>query len=87
MSSNSPDELQTWGADRAPPFEFELWSDAGRGVLAGYYGAGEPGSAYARKTIILDAYGRLILEYDVDLFSVGSHSQSVLDDCRAIFGP
>ena len=87
MSSDSPGDLDTWGAGQEPPFEFELWSDAGRGVLAGYYGAGEPGAAYARKTIILDAYGRLLLEYDVDLFSVGSHAQSVLDDCQAIFGP
>ena len=87
MSSNSPQELETWGAERDPAFEFELWSDAGRGVLAGYYGAGDPGTAYARKTIILDEYGRLLLEYDVDLFSVGSHAGSVLEDCRAIFGP
>ena len=86
VSSNSPSELEAWGADRAPAFEFELWSDEGRGVLAGYYGAGEPGAAYARKTIVIDAYGRLLLEYDVDLFSVGSHAQSVLDDCTAIFG-
>ena len=86
MSSNTPDELQAWGADRSPEFEFELWSDEGRGVLAGYYGAGEPGTAYARKTIVLDAHGRLLLEYDVDLFSVGGHAQTVLDDCQAIFG-
>ena len=86
MSSDSPEQLATWGADRDPAFEFELWSDAPRGVLAGYYDAGDPGSAYDRKTFILDAYGRLLLEYEVGFTSVGSHAQTVLEDCQAIFG-
>ena len=52
-----------------------------------YYGAVESRSSMfpSRITKLLDAEGRLILEY-VDDVSVSGHPMEVLEDCQKIFG-
>ena len=55
-------------------------------VLAMYYGAATSSmqANASRKSVLLDAQGRLILEYPV--VNVSNHPLEVLEDCQAIFG-
>jgi peroxiredoxin len=67
-------------------FEYEVWSDMNK-TLAVYYGsvAGDTALIPGRITVILDADGKLLLEY-LEGTSAGDHPQEVLEDCQAIFG-
>lgn len=67
-------------------FNFEVWDDDDK-TLALYYGAIDKKIAPlpSRITKLLDADGKLILEY-VDSINTGTHPQDVLDDCIKIFG-
>lgn len=63
-------------------FAFELWSDINK-ELADYYDA-NGGNAAARKTVILNAGGVLVLEYP-SVPTVGTHAADVLSDCEKLF--
>lgn len=67
-------------------FGYELWSDLGR-ELALYYDAAdsEGQSKASRRTVVLDAQGRHLLNYSPGL-AVGAHPGEVLEDCQALFG-
>lgn len=83
VSFDQPEDNQSWA--EAQDYTFELWSDDDR-TLAVYYGAASSTSAaYAdRKTVILDAEGTLVLEYES--VNPSSSPQDVLDDCTLLFG-
>ena len=86
VSTASPGDLQAWAEDEG--FQYELWQDDSRGSLASRYGADDGWfGSYARITVLLDAQGRLILEYnEISDFSPGGHPNDVLSDCQQIFG-
>ena len=86
VSTASPSALQNWADDQG--FQYELWQDDSRGSLAARYGADDGWfGSYARITVLLDAQGRLILEYnEISDFSPGGHPNDVLSDCQQIFG-
>ena len=85
VSTASPGDLQAWAEDEG--FQYELWQDDSRGSLASRYGADGGFFGYDRVTVLLDAEGRLILEYnEVSDFSPGRHPAEVLSDCQQIFG-
>ncbi len=86
VSTASPGDLQDWAEEQG--FQYELWQDDSRGSLASRYGADDGWfGSYARVTVLLDAQGRLILEYnEISDFSPGAHPDEVLSDCQQIFG-
>ena len=65
--------LESWAQDQG--FQYELWQDDSRGALATRYGADDGWfGSYSRITVLLDAEGRLILEYnEISDFSPGGH--------------
>ena len=83
VSFSSTATTSAWAADEG--FQFELWTDDDR-TLALTYGAASSSSArFAdRITVILDAEGNHVLEYDVT--SIGTHPAQVLEDCEVLFG-
>lgn len=86
VSTGSPEDLQSWADQEG--FQYELWQDDSRGMLATRYSADDGWfGAYARITVLLDAEGKLILEYnEISDFSPGAHPEEVLADCQQIFG-
>lgn len=70
----------------AQGFPYEIWRDDQR-ALAQYYGAVTgPSEAYPkRRTRVLDAEGRVILEYN-DKIIVGAHPSEVLADVKLLLG-
>ena len=86
VSTASPGDLQAWAEDEG--FQYELWQDDSRGSLASRYGADDGWfGSYSRITVLLDAQGRLLLEYnEISDFSPGAHPGEVLSDCQQIFG-
>lgn len=84
VSFNKPEVNATWVEKES--FNYEVWSDTDK-TLAQHYGAAAgPGAVFPnRVTKVLDADGRLILEY-VDQIDVGTHPQDVLEDCQKLFG-
>jgi peroxiredoxin Q/BCP len=82
---NPPEAMQAWAEDEG--FTYELWTDTDR-TLALTYGAAkrEDQSSPSRITMLLDAEGRLLLEY-VGAIDTGTHPNDVLTDCEALFGP
>ena len=85
MSFDEPSSLQSWAEDEG--FEYELWNDDDR-TLAMHYGAADSASAWApsRMTVLLDAEGNQLLEYQVGGFGFTTHPAEVLEDVVAIFG-
>lgn len=86
MSTADPSDQEAWAQQEG--FQYELWTDDSRATLAARYGADDGWfGSYDRVTVILDAQGRLILEYpDVSDLSPGGHPEEVLEDCQQIFG-
>jgi len=84
VSFDAPADNLAWAQKKG--FSFELWSDTDR-TLALYYGAAtSPDAKHAsRGTVLLDAQGNLLLEYDVGL-NIGAHPSDVLADCERIWG-
>ena len=84
MSFNGPNKNANWVENEN--FAYEVWSDSNK-TLALYYGSvkGKLAPIPGRITVILDAEGKLILEYREGTSS-GNHPQEVLEDCQAIFG-
>lgn len=84
MSFDSPEKNAAWAEDEG--FAFELWTDSEDRTLAQAYGAASSSSAaYAdRVTVLLDAEGRLLLEYEVG--GIATHPGQVLSDCQQLFG-
>jgi peroxiredoxin len=78
-----PGRNAAWAEEEG--FPFEVWTDESR-ALALAYGAVSSASASfpARLTVILDADGNQLLEYQVT--SVGTHPGQVLADCEVLFG-
>jgi peroxiredoxin Q/BCP len=81
---NPPEAMQAWAEDEG--FTYELWTDTDR-TLAMTYGAAkrEEQPSPSRITMLLDADGRLLLEY-VGAIDTGTHPNDVLTDCEALFG-
>lgn len=81
---NPPDEMQAWAEHEG--FTYELWTDTDR-TLALTYGAAkrEEQPSPSRITMLLDAEGRLLLEY-TGAIDTGTHPKDVLADCEALFG-
>jgi thioredoxin-dependent peroxiredoxin len=81
---NPPEAMQAWAEDEG--FTYELWTDTDR-TLALTYGAAkrEDQASPSRITMLLDADGRLLLEYK-GAIDTGTHPKDVLDDCEALFG-
>jgi len=80
---DEPSANQAWAATEG--FDFELWSDTDK-TLALYYGAAASSSTTypSRVTKVLDADGKLVLEYQVSF--IATHPQDVRDDCTLLFG-
>jgi peroxiredoxin len=85
VSFNSTGKNANWVENQS--FAYEVWSDTNK-TLATYYGSVKSKLALipGRITVVLDAQGKLILEYREGT-SAGGHPQEVLEDCQAIFGP
>jgi peroxiredoxin len=84
VSFDAPAENRAWSM--AEGFGFELWTDDDRDLALHYGAISDPGAgAPNRITVVLDAAGTLVLEYRSGI-DVGTHPQSVLEDCRALFG-
>ena len=85
VSFAGPAKNREWVEDQN--YNFEIWSDDDK-TLALYYGAiNRPGELFPRRiTKVLDAEGKLILEY-VDGVSAGTHPEAVLEDMIKLFGP
>ena len=83
VTFDSPGRNSAWAEDEG--YQFELWTDSAR-ELAMAYGAATSASAPIpdRITVILDAEGNQLLEYEVS--SVGTHPGQVLADCEVLFG-
>ena len=81
---NPPEDMQAWAVDQS--FTYELWTDTDR-TLARTYGAAKrvDQPSPSRITMLLDAEGRLLLEY-VGAIDTGTHPGDVLADCEALFG-
>ena len=80
---DGPEETQPWAEEEG--YTYDIWTDNGK-VLALYYGAisKESQSNPSRVSFLLDAEGKLLLEYveDVDF---GTHPAEVLEDCQELF--
>lgn len=86
VSFGAPEVTKAWVDDQS--FPYEVWTDTDK-TLARTFGAIDDPSAErpSRITVVLDAEGRVALEYrDIGLGLPG-HPQDVLDDVRALFGP
>ena len=82
---NPPEAMQAWAEDEG--FTYELWTDTDRTLALTYGAAKRPDqSSPSRITMLLDAEGRLLLEY-VGAIDTGTHPNDVLTDCEALFGP
>jgi peroxiredoxin len=83
-SFDPPEENLAWAQEEA--FAYDLWSDLSR-ELGLYYGATDDptDTTAARITVLLDAEGAVLLEYDVGI-GFGTHPADVLSDCQALFG-
>jgi peroxiredoxin len=79
-----PEAMASWAEKQE--YLYEIWSDTDR-TLAMHYGAADRADARTarRVTKVLDAEGKLALEYKVGL-NVATHPKDVLADCRALFG-
>ncbi len=67
-------------------YQYEVWTDSNK-TLASTYRAVRSQSQRtpSRVTVILDAQGNHVLEYN-PVSGVGDHPGEVLEDCRALFG-
>ena len=83
VSFDAPDRNANWAADEG--FQFELWTDDDRTLAVAYGAASSSSARFAnRVTVVLDADGNQLLEYEVS--SVGTHPAAVLEDCELLFG-
>ena len=83
VSFDAPAVNQAWAEEEG--FAFELWTDGVEHPLAVHYGAARATSAVPqRKTVLLDAEGDLLLQYQVT--AIGTHPGQVLEDCITLFG-
>ena len=84
VSFGNVSTLQSWAEDEG--FQYDLWKDDDRS-LALYYGAASMSSGVpSRMSVLLDANGNQLLEYEIGFFGFGSHPADVLEDAQAIFG-
>ncbi len=81
VSFDGPVANKAWANKEG--FKYELWSDLQK-ELAKYYGAGIAAGSERRLTVLLDATGQLILDYEVS--EPAKNAQDVLEDCEKIFG-
>ena len=83
MSFDSPEANAAWAKEEG--FGFELWTDPDRQLALAYGAAKSKDQAHAsRVTMLLDANGNVVLDYDVDL-NLGTHPSDVLTDARLLF--
>lgn len=83
VSFDDPDRNANWAADEG--FQFELWTDDDRTLAVAYGAASSSSARFANRiTVVLDADGNQLLEYEVS--SVGTHPAAVLEDCELLFG-
>ena len=84
VSFDPPGRNSAWAADEG--FQFELWTDDDRTLAVTYGAASSTSASFANRiTVLLDAEGNQVLEYEVS--SIGTHPADVLEDCEALFGP
>lgn len=83
VSFDAPEANKAWHDDKG--FGFELWTDTDR-TLALALGAAQSADQKVadRETRLLDAEGRVLLEYDVGL-NLGTHPSDVLGDAKRLF--
>ena len=87
VGNGDPSTLESWAQQEG--YEFEIWKDDNE-TLMDYYSAEAFAGYPARVTKLLDAEGKLILEYvDINAFSTDAAAAppaEVLADCEKIFG-
>ena len=83
VTFDSPSRNKAWAEEEG--YQYELWTDDTR-ALALAYGAVDSASAVIpqRLTVVLDADGNQLLEYEVS--TIGTHPGQVLSDCEVLFG-
>jgi peroxiredoxin len=80
----NPASVQQWAEEES--FEFEMWTDDDRSLAVHYGAADSPSSSFVQRlTVLLDADGNQLLEYEVG-FGFGTHPAEVLADLQAIYG-
>ncbi len=83
VSFDTPQANKAWHDDKG--FTFELWTDADRTLALALGAASSKDQKNAsRETRLLDAEGRVLLEYDVGL-NLGTHPSDVLGDASRLF--
>jgi peroxiredoxin Q/BCP len=82
VSFDSPADNQAWAEDEG--FQYELWTDESRALALHYGAAFSDTQPYAlRVTVLLDANGDLLLEYNVGA-DISTHPGRVLEDIETL---
>ena len=82
VSFDAPADNQAWAEDEG--FQYELWSDDSRALAMHYGAAVSDTQTYAlRVTVLLDADGDLVLEYNVG-GDIATHPGRVLEDIETL---